>query len=537
MEEQERRKADGRASNYWPRLSLGGDEGARWEESPEGASPPQVVSSGWAVGEPLWVLTRDSARAPPYIAMGLVARSQPLCVQYYDLDGVSLLSSFEAVPAGEEWRVRRRRRISDPPRIAMRFNFKPTFFREVPPELGAMIAAAAAFGRASAPASMDSMGDDDRPSMPTRLFCPHCNHQAGFGSHRTLQRHLAQVHPGLSQKTSSQALARASRRRSTSPSHLARISSFASTSVVVPSSSASTSSSPSSSVPHLPSHPPLLSDVSSAVSVPPVTAVRPAAPVSRLGNASVPPLTDACSPPPPPSGVSGVPSHRCPVCAKSYASVSWLEKHVAKKHHDAPPPALVDAAILASSAAPILPTALTLQWIACARLYPVKRIPKACRLLWADVLSDSLARVCAHTDSPEAWTLLLALPKLCLRTPPRGMRKKVRPAELIPFLTRLLTMAREGQWAALVEEAQRASAEVLGPFGEAAPSTNRTKERVISLVEEGQLSKAVKGLDSEGIHPVPPLIVEALREKHPLGPPLLAAQCVEPPCASPSCKS
>lgn len=190
---------------------------------------------------------------------------------------------------------------------------------------------------------------------------------------------------------------------------------------------------------------------------------------------------------------------------------------------------LLDASVLAATSAPSIPPALSMQWVVSARLYPVKRIPKACRLAWADVLSDVLLRVCAHPESAEAWTLLFALPKLCLRLPARGTRKKIRPAELVPFLIRLLALARDGQWSVLFDEACAAAAKLNSPFGETAASATRVRERVIALVEEGQLSKAVKALDSNGIHTGSEEVVRILAEKHPYEPPLRTQPCLGPP--------
>ena len=170
-----------------------------------------------------------------------------------------------------------------------------------------------------------------------------------------------------------------------------------------------------------------------------------------------------------------------------------------------------------------------MQWIACARLYPVKRVPKPCRLLWADILADTLTKICAHPAETAPWVLLFALPKLCLRTPPRGNRKKVRPSELAPHLSRLLCLARDGNWGTLFDEAQQALGKIAKPFAQVEETAERIKERVLALVETGQLSKAVKALDSQGMHACTEDVILKLREKHPLSPPLPPAEVIPTP--------
>ena len=125
---------------------------------------------------------------------------------------------------------------------------------------------------------------------------------------------------------------------------------------------------------------------------------------------------------------------------------------------------------------------------------PIKRIPKACRLLWADALANALAGVSANPANANAWVKLLALPKLCLRLPPRPSAKKFRAFDSVPHLTRLLSMAREGRWSELFSEANTAANRIVKPFAHTADSKEAIQERVITLVQEGQLSKAVQAL-------------------------------------------
>ena len=55
------------------------------------------------------------------------------------------------------------------------------------------------------------------------------------------------------------------------------------------------------------------------------------------------------------------------------------------------------------------------------------------------------------------WKLLLALPKLCLRAPPRGgNKKKIQRLRTTEWSMGLLCRARQGKWAELVTEAKAA---------------------------------------------------------------------------------
>ena len=134
----------------------------------------------------------------------------------------------------------------------------------------------------------------------------------------------------------------------------------------------------------------------------------------------------------------------------------------------------------------------------------------------ADVLSDALNRVNTSPSCEKAWLQLAALPKLCLRLPPRSGRKKAKAFESSPHLVRLLSLARDHQWRALFEEAS-SHVTPKGKRVNGATDAAIIRSRVISLVEDGQLSKAVKALHSQGLHQLSPTIVKSLADKHPPG--------------------
>ena len=170
-----------------------------------------------------------------------------------------------------------------------------------------------------------------------------------------------------------------------------------------------------------------------------------------------------------------------------------------------------------------MPSALFLswEWVYTSPVQTVKRIPKGARLLWSDVLARALSEVAANPTAEERWLRLFALPKMCLRVPPRGGKKKKAAFVAVKFLVGLLTKAKAGEWDTLVEEAQASCKK------RAAKATHQprkhaeaVKERVLSLVEEGQLSKACKALDAAGMHELTPQVSNSLAAKHPFSDPL-----------------
>ena len=112
--------------------------------------------------------------------------------------------------------------------------------------------------------------------------------------------------------------------------------------------------------------------------------------------------------------------------------------------------------------------------------------------------------------------ILFALPKLCLRLPPRGGRKKRKSFESEPFIVARLKRAKAGDWKGLWEEARQAEKKKKKDKGTEETPVG-VRERVTTLVEEGRFSKAVQALSSEGIHRLDKRILDILRSKHPVG--------------------
>ena len=139
------------------------------------------------------------------------------------------------------------------------------------------------------------------------------------------------------------------------------------------------------------------------------------------------------------------------------------------------------------------------------------------RLLWADVLTKTLKAIVSSPEDDRRWRIFFGLPKMCLRLPRRGGKKKQRIFEVAPLLLERLQRAKNGEWATLWEEAQRDCRGKKGKV-ERMSSRENIRERVTSLVEDGQLARAVEALDSNGMHKLDTNVVEILRRKHPVGP-------------------
>jgi len=152
-------------------------------------------------------------------------------------------------------------------------------------------------------------------------------------------------------------------------------------------------------------------------------------------------------------------------------------------------------------------------------IHTIKRIPKAVRLLWADVLSSALRSVISNPAVEHRWLLLHALPKLCLRLPPRGGKKKAKSFASVPFLSAMLKKAKEHDWLSLFEEAVASSSRKAAVNGKKPRALQNAfiKERVTSLIEEGQLSKACAALDPSGMHELSASVIDSLEAKHPKG--------------------
>ena len=156
---------------------------------------------------------------------------------------------------------------------------------------------------------------------------------------------------------------------------------------------------------------------------------------------------------------------------------------------------------------------MTWSWITTARIFTVKRIPRVARLLWADVLTKTLQGAANDPDDDKRWRILFALPKLCLRLPRRGGKKKQKAFDVAPFIMENLQKAKAGEWITLWQQTQGADKPKSGAATRDGKSVVR--DRVVSLVEDGEFAKAVEALDSHGMHKMDDVVLATLRKKHP----------------------
>ena len=161
------------------------------------------------------------------------------------------------------------------------------------------------------------------------------------------------------------------------------------------------------------------------------------------------------------------------------------------------------------------PEEMTWSWITTARIFTVKRIPRVARLLWADVLTKTLQGAANDPDDDKRWRILFALPKLCLRLPRRGGKKKQKAFDVAPFIMENLQKAKAGEWITLWQQTQGADKPKSGAATRDGKSVVR--DRVVSLVEDGEFAKAVEALDSHGMHKMDDVVLATLRKKHPQG--------------------
>ena len=130
------------------------------------------------------------------------------------------------------------------------------------------------------------------------------------------------------------------------------------------------------------------------------------------------------------------------------------------------------------------------------------------------MLADALKRVADSPENAFVWLRLFALPKLCLRLPPRSGRKKQRCFVSTVWLSSLLSKARAGKWQELFDDAVR-DAPKRGKTQGRESNRDIVRERVLALAEEGQYGKACKALGSLGLHPLTEEVATTLESKHP----------------------
>ena len=176
-----------------------------------------------------------------------------------------------------------------------------------------------------------------------------------------------------------------------------------------------------------------------------------------------------------------------------------------------------------------LPSILT---ILQAPIPTLKHIPKRVRDRWARVLGDCLSSICDNPDDFAPWFLVLMVSKCILSSPPLGHRMRWR--EISKLVKARISRWQAGEFSTLWKEAldggwslQKRS-KALGPSQQRSNNIRRAKQ----AVQDGQFSKAIKALTSDGLADHSAAIVQEMLSKHPQAPPPALPPGLVPPSIS-----
>jgi hypothetical protein len=153
----------------------------------------------------------------------------------------------------------------------------------------------------------------------------------------------------------------------------------------------------------------------------------------------------------------------------------------------------------------------TLENVSSAKVRTLKHVPKKARQLWAQALTRAMALV-NETQSVEAWTELLMLPKCVLLAPPRGGKKNKNQAAAFTLdrLSCWLTGERTTLWEEATSSHKRSRPKPESP--------EDVRRRAEALCREGFDRKACAALLSCGILPESLDTTNELRNLHPPAP-------------------
>ena len=178
------------------------------------------------------------------------------------------------------------------------------------------------------------------------------------------------------------------------------------------------------------------------------------------------------------------------------------------------------------------PTTVPLPSISTILQAPVptlKHIPKGVRDRWARVLGDCFSSICDNPDDLAPWSLVLMVSKCILSSPPLGHRLRWR--EISKLVKARISRWQAGEFSTLWKEAldggwslQKRS-KALGPSQQRSNNIRRAKQ----AVQDGQYSKAIKALTSDGLADHSAAIVQEMLSKHPQVPPPALPPGLVPP--------
>ena len=185
-------------------------------------------------------------------------------------------------------------------------------------------------------------------------------------------------------------------------------------------------------------------------------------------------------------------------------------------------------AIPAATPTPSLPPLST---IIQSHIPTLQHVPKGARDLWPLILGNCLSSVVSSPDDVNQWSRLFMLAKCVLASPAAG--HKLRWREILRRVKSRLQRWSDGDLAGLWSEALEDGRSLARRSGKATSSSTPHNIRSARLaVQEGQYSKAIKALTSNGLALPSPEILQEMLVKHPQAPPPSVPPDPAPPSAT-----
>ena len=178
-----------------------------------------------------------------------------------------------------------------------------------------------------------------------------------------------------------------------------------------------------------------------------------------------------------------------------------------------------------ASPAPVTPALST---ILQANVPTLHHVPKGARDCWAHALCSCLRAVVCSPDDLSQWSRLFMLAKCVLASPTTGHRLRWR--EILKRVKSRLQRWADGDLMSLWSEALvdgRSLAKRRDQSASASSSGNFWRAKL--AVQDGQYTKAIRALTSEGLASPSPEVLQEMQNKHPQAPPLTCHPAQSPP--------
>ena len=157
----------------------------------------------------------------------------------------------------------------------------------------------------------------------------------------------------------------------------------------------------------------------------------------------------------------------------------------------------------------------------------LQHVPKGARDRWAGVLSDCLSSVVEDPADVSCWSTVFMLAKCVLTSPSAGHRLRWR--EVLRLVMTRIQRWINGNLAALWSEAV-AGTQSLCKLSLSTSQHSSNIRRAKLAVQDGQFSKAIKALSSDGLAIPSAAVLQDMLAKHPKStPPSLPPGLVPPP--------